>query len=164
VIRVRCALALLLPLLSLAACGGGSGIPPVPRVWDQAALHAAFLAGGTSPDACKDSNPAGLPCNYFVDTGFVTHDDGSKHDVLQIKLAFTEGQGSAYITTDFWRDWNEIWIEPMYVLVTEWNAEDPEQNRLPAVPGGTEPSGPIFTVGTGSKFYSPYHRVVYVEV
>jgi hypothetical protein len=145
------------------ACGGGSG-PAVPRFWDQATLHDAFMAGGTSPDACAASNPGALPCNYFIDRGGVADGAGATRDVLQIKLAFSEHDVSAYITTDFWQDWNEIWLQPMYVLVTGWNAMDPEQNRLPAAPGSTMPSGPIFTVGTHSAFYSPYHAVTYVEV
>ena len=160
--RTGRALALLLGLAW--GCGGGSGATPVPRFWDQATLHAAFLAGGTSPDACAASNPAGLPCNYFIDGGGVADGAGATRDVLQIKLAFSEHDASAYITTDFWQDWNEIWVEPMYVLVTKWNAADPEQNRLPSAPGSSIPSGPIFSVGTGSAFYSPYHAVTYVEV
>ena len=26
-----------------------------------------------------------------------------------------------YMTTDFWANYNQIWLEPMYILVTAWN-------------------------------------------
>jgi len=162
VVRIRRALPLLLSVVS--ACAGGSGDAPVPRFWSQRSLHDEYLRGRTSPDACRTTNPGSLPCNYFVDAGRVAN-DGVQRDVLQIKLTFTEHGPSAYITTDFWENWNEIWVEPMYVLVWRWNAADPEQNRLPSSPNNPKvPAGPIFTVGPDSAFYSPYHQVTYVEV
>ncbi len=35
-----------------------------------------------------------------------------------------------YITTDFWANYPQIWLEPMYILVTAWNAQPPANNRL----------------------------------
>jgi len=114
-------------------------------------LQASFHAGST----CV--NPAGLPCNYFVNAGV------TGNDVLQFKLAFSEGQPMGYITTDFWANYPEIWLEPMYILVTAWNADLPANNRLKN-PDTMKATGPIFSIGPQSAFYSPFWQVFYVEV
>ncbi len=101
-------------------------------------------------------NPAGLDCNYFVDKG------ANGNEVLQFKLAFAEGQPMAYITTDFWANYAQIWLEPMYFLVTAWNDQAPKANRLRDANGNL--TGPIFSIGPQSAFYSPFWRVFYVEV
>ena len=110
-----------------------------------------------SSHARSCSNPGGLPCNYFVAAGAMSN------DVLQFKLAFSEGQPMGYITTDFWANYPEIWLEPMYILVTAWNAQLPANNRLMNPATGTT-TGPIFSIGPQSAFYSPFWQVFYVEV
>jgi hypothetical protein len=100
-------------------------------------------------------NPAGLDCNYFVAAGL------SGGDVLQYKPAFSEHQPMGYITTDFWANYNQIWLEPMYILVTAWNNKAPGANRL--LDDAGKPSWPIFSIGPQSAFYSPYWQVFYVE-
>jgi hypothetical protein len=142
---------LLAPLLTLslasAACGGPAPAPH--RLWTMADLQ--FESRRADCD-----NPAGLPCNYFVRTA-------SDHDYLVFKLAFAESQPMAYMTTDFWANYDRIWLQPMYFLVTKWDQEAPLTNRLKEADGVT-PAGPIFSVGTGSAFYSPFWSVFYVEV
>jgi hypothetical protein len=141
---------MLLPLLLASACGGGPDPKTPPsRIWTMADLQASFR----SDPICD--NPAGLPCSYFVAAGM----DG--HDVLQLKPCFAEGEAAAYITTDFWSDWNPILLEPMYFLVTKWDQNLPAANRLKTA--DDLPAGPIFSVGPGSAFYSPYWQVFYVE-
>jgi hypothetical protein len=68
----------------------------------------------------------------------------------------------AYITTDFWANYDRIWLQPMYYLVTAWNQNAPATNRLRRADDTL--AGPIFSVGPHSAFYSPYWQVIYVEV
>ena len=67
-----------------------------------------------------------------------------------------------YITTDFWANYPQIWLEPMYILVTAWNDKPPGANRLRDENG--DPSPPIFSIGTQSAFWSPFWQTFYVEV
>lgn len=143
---------LLAPLLTLtlasAACGGSAPAPN--RLWSMADLQ-------LESKRADCANPAGLACNYFVRTA-------SDHDYLVLKLAFAEGQPMAYMTTDFWANYDRIWLQPMYFLVTKWDQEAPLANRLKEADGSMIPAGPIFSVGPGSVFYSPFWSVFYVEV
>ena len=143
-------LPLLAPLVLAASSCGDANLAPAQRLWTMADLQ---LSSGQNP--C--TNPADLPCHYFVDKGV----DGN--DVLQFKLAFSEGQPMGYMTTDFWANYDRIWLEPMYILVTAWNNDPPAKNRLTLEDGKTV-TGPIFSVGPKSAFYSPYWQVFYVEV
>ena len=143
-------LSILPAVLLTAACDNGNPAP-APRLWTMAELQQSFHQGS----AC--SNPGGLPCNTFVDASA----DGTR-DVLQFKLAFAEGQPAAYLTTDFWDNYDRIWLEPMYILVTAWNDAPPAMNRLKRDDGNV--AGPIFSIGPQSTFYSPYWQVFYVEV
>jgi hypothetical protein len=116
-------------------------------------LQLSFQQGGNTTNCV---NPAGLPCNYFVGTGT------SGQPVLQFKPAFSEGQPMGYITTDFWANYPQIWLEPMYILVTAWNDKAPGANRLRDQ--NNQPSPPIFSIGTQSAFWSPFWQTFYVEV
>ena len=107
------------------------------------------------PGPCD--NPAALRCDYFVRSSAT-----QAKDVLVFKLAFAEGQPMGYMTTDFWANYDRIWVQPMYFLVTKWDAEAPAANRLQE-PDGT-PAGAIFSVGPDSAFYSPFWSVFYVVV
>jgi hypothetical protein len=142
---------LLLALLAPACVE--SSARPVPRLWTMADLQRSWEEAKLL-EPCD--NPAGLECGYFVSDGV------TGTDILHLKLSFSEGAPVAYITTDFWRDYDQIWLQPMYFLVTSWDPENPGANRL-LKPDGTV-TGPIFGVGPGSAFYSPYWQVYYVEV
>ena len=83
--------------------------------------------------------------------------------MLVFKLAFAEGEPMGYITTDFWANYDRIWLQPMYFLVTKWDELAPKVNRL-TEEGTMTPVGPIFSVGPDSAFYSPFWSVFYVEV
>ena len=139
-----------LATVGVVACGDATPAP-AQRLWTMADLQLSSHQG----TAC--SNPGGLPCTYFVDRGA-----DQVHDVLQFKLAFGEGAPIGYMTTDFWANYDRIWLQPMYFLVTAWNRDAPAVNRLAAEGGGL--TGPIFSVGPASPFYSPYWQIVYVEV
>lgn len=102
-------------------------------------------------------NPATLDCKYFVNKGV-----GDEGPTLQYKPAFSESQPMGYITTDFWANYPQIWLEPMYILVTAWNASPPAANRLRDEM--SNPSPPIFSIGLQSAFWSPFWQTYYVEV
>ncbi len=136
-------------LLSAASCGQPSQSATSQRLWTMVDLEASYRGGST----CV--NPAGLPCDYFVSAG-------TNGDSLQFKPAFSEGQPMGYITTDFWANYPQIWLEPMYILVTAWNTSPPAANRLLDEMGN--PSPPIFSIGLQSAFWSPFWQTFYVEV
>jgi len=141
----------LLPLLLTAvSCGSGTPAASAQRLWSMADLQRAFEGAGPC------DNPAGLPCNYLVDRGV------NGNEVLQFKLAFSEGEPMGYITTDFWSNYTQIWLEPMYILVTAWNDKAPKDNRLLDENGVM--TGPIFSIGPQSAFWSPFWQVFYVVV
>jgi hypothetical protein len=137
-------------LLSAASCGQPPRAGASQRLWTSADLQASFHGGST----CV--NPANLPCDYFVAQGV------NQSDVLQFKAAFSESQPMGYITTDFWANYPQIWLEPMYILVTAWNDKAPGANRL--LDENSQPSPPIFSIGTQSAFWSPFWQTFYVVV
>ena len=148
----------LVPLLTLAlswaVAAGACGGPPVAtpsRLWTMADLQDESHRGDCD-------NPAGLGCQYFVMPSAT-----QAKDVLVFKLAFSEGQPMGYMTTDFWANYDRIWVQPLYFLVTAWNQAAPMSNRLKESDGVT-PAGAIFSVGPDSAFYSPFWSVFYVEV
>jgi hypothetical protein len=59
---------------------------------------------------------------------------------LTIFPAFSEGDTAAYMTTEVWENFDEIWVQPLYVDLSGQNA-------------------PIFGVDSGSRFYSPYWQI-----
>jgi hypothetical protein len=138
-------------LLVAASCGQPTPAGASQRLWTSADLQASFRGGST----CV--NPAFLPCDYFVAKGA-----GDEGDVLQFKAAFSESAPMGYITTDFWANYPQIWLEPMYILVTAWNDKAPGANRLLDENG--KPSPPIFSIGAHSAFWSPFWQTFYVEV
>jgi len=74
------------------------------------------------------------------------------HDYLVFKLAFAEGEPRGYLTTDFWDNYDRIWLQPMYFLVTKWDQQAPLANRLRV--GDQTGGNRIFSVGPDSAFYS----------
>jgi len=79
---------------------------------------------------------------------------------LQLALGDTrtDGYRSAYVTTELWAHFAEVWVQPAYVPVTGWNADGTPVRLL-------GPDGhwhPIFSVGPHSAFYSPFWQIVYV--
>ena len=54
---------------------------------------------------------------------------------------------------EVWAYFDEVWVQPWYVLVTAWDAKSPTQNRAKTMDGMNAP--PVFDVGPKSRFYSP---------
>ncbi len=74
---------------------------------------------------------------------------------LNVLATFSEGRPGAYTVSEIWLGYDEVWIQPLYVLVTDWDEA-----------GGhfLEGAKPIFGVGAKTRFYSPFWQVFFVEV
>ena len=78
-------------------------------------------------------------------------------DGVNVIPSFVEGKPAAYLTTEFWVNWTPLWLQPLYVPVTEWSADAPLSHLLPG-------AAPTFSVDVASTFYSPYWQVIYAVV
>lgn len=134
-------------LLALTACDAGPHAPAT-SILTLSSLRAGFAAMPTEPLGAGQSQifSGGFTPAYFL----------ASANEIKIAAAFTEGQPSAYTTTDIWVNFPEVWAQPLYIFISPGGAAAPEANRLP-LPW-------IVSLGTGSAFWSPYFRVFYVEV
>ena len=136
----------LLAILALAACEQPAA--PLPsRPWTTFDLQRAYNTQ-TRVLVGVEGAPDGFPHDAFVKGG---------QPLIPISSAFTEGGFSPYITTNLWANFPEVWVQPMYILVTGWNAEKHDWDRLPG-------AGWIYTVSEQSRFHSPFWRVYWAEV
>jgi hypothetical protein len=108
------------------------------------------------PVAPSASFPGGFPASMFLKKT-------DKGAVINVIPAFSEGQPAAFIATELWVNYPEIWAQPWYFLVTAWNSASPQSNRLKEADGMTN-TPPLFDVGPKSKFYSPFWQVFYALV
>ncbi|MGC4114242.1 MAG: hypothetical protein QM765_06410 [Myxococcales bacterium] len=81
----------------------------------------------------------------------------SAFDGLTVFPAYSEGAPAAYVVAEVWTDWTPMWIQPLYVPVTEWDSANPGSKRV-------EGALPVFSVGDRSTFYSPYWIVYWAVV
>jgi hypothetical protein len=138
---------LALMLSAIAGCDAGPR-PPATALLTLASLRAGFQA---APD-----NPLGVGLSSVFGGGFAPGYFLASKDEIKIASAFTDGQPSAYTTTDIWVNFPEVWAQPLYVFISTGGAAAPAEHQLD-LPW-------IVSVGTGSAFWSPYFRVSYVEV
>ncbi len=92
-------------------------------------MQASYLADPQAPIGAGLSSvfTAGFPASYFL----------SAPDRIRFSPVYTDGQQMAYMTTDVWVNFREIWLQPLYVFVSAWN------ERPPRPPGGrTSPGWP----------------------
>jgi hypothetical protein len=131
---------------ALAACDVPR--PPSPQLWTLFDVQALYAAGadGTYAIATAAGLPGGVALGSMLDP--------ADPSVLTVQPAFAEAYPVGYVTTEVWAYFDEIWAQPMYVPVTGWSGGMAQ--------GVSE--RPIFTVGAGSRFYSPFWRMIYVEV
>jgi len=104
-----------------------------------------------------------------IAAGYALPDGIDPHEILELAAdgtatlriipAFSEGAPAAYVMPELWGDFYDVWVQPWYVLITAWDANNPGQNRARQTDGSAAP--PIFDVGPGSLFYSPLWRVSY---
>ncbi|HEY7371969.1 MAG TPA: hypothetical protein VIF57_07295 [Polyangia bacterium] len=122
-----------------------------PRLWTLFDLRAALAAGG--PVAVVPSRPQGIDAREVL----APADGGGA--TLKVIPAYSEGQPAAYVMPEVWTDFDEVWVQPWYVLVTAWDQQNPMQNRAKTADGMNAPA--VFDVGPHSLFYSPLWTVYY---
>jgi hypothetical protein len=143
-------------LLALSACSQAPA-PPAARldtVFDVEALY----AGGATPDdalAPDEGLPGGFPIGN-VTTGPAVAPAGP---ALTIRPGFAEGYPITYVTTEVWSNYAQVWMQPAYVPITGFDASGAPMKLADAA--GWHP---IFSVGPGSGFYSPFWQIVYFQV
>jgi hypothetical protein len=133
--------------LTLGACQQPAA-PLASRPWTMFDLQAAYDVEGAKVLEGVEGFPQGFPPSAFIK---------SRQPVIPISPAFTEEGFSPYITTNLWANFPEVWIQPMYILVTDWDPETHDWKRLGNAPW-------IYTVGETSRFHSPFWRVYYAKV
>src|SRR6188508_1558450 len=132
----------------MAAACSQPDAPPSPAVFtlfDVKALYDEQLPP-TTRIAVDSSLPGGIPIDQLMSA------DGA----LKVHPTWAEGYGAAYVVTEVWTDFDELWVQPAYVPVTGWA----QGVRDPLI----KPWQPIFSVGPGSRFYSPFWQIVFVDV
>jgi hypothetical protein len=130
-----------------------------PELWTMFDIRAARTEA--RPVAPTASFPYGLP-DLFLKTAA----DGAT--VLKINPAFSEGNAAAFVMPEVWLNFDIVWVQPWYVLLTAWNEKAPNANRW-KVPDGKTPDGtvnvpPVWDVSHHSLFYSPLWLVFYAVV
>jgi hypothetical protein len=141
----------LLLLALLVACEK----PPAPAPsgqWTLFELDRA-RARGEAVLVGAEAVESGLPSTLFIQRA----SGGGLGPVVPLVPAITEGAPSPYVTTNVWANFPEVWVQPMYILVTHWDANTGTWARLPGAKW-------IFTVGPGSRFHSPFWQVYWAVV
>jgi hypothetical protein len=134
---------------ALAACDAPR--PAAPDLWtlfDVQALYGANKQGG---DAIAVD--AGLPGGVALEKLLAPTDRTTMFE----RGTLVEGYPGSYLTTEVWSQFDEVWLQPMYIPVVGWEGNVPQ----PLTTGG---STWIFSVGPGSRFYSPFWQMVYFDV
>ncbi|HUJ27808.1 MAG TPA: hypothetical protein VLW85_17405 [Myxococcales bacterium] len=122
--------------LLLAACGA----PPPPDPWTLWTIDSLALRGDPSVVPANGTLPFFAPPYPAVGSG--THVQASTNPGLTIFPAFSEGQTAAYMTTEIWQNFDVVWVQPLYIDLSG-------QNK------------PIFGVGAGTRFYSPFWQIFF---
>jgi hypothetical protein len=130
---------------ALAACQAPAPAPPAAWV-TLTGMQAAYDADPQAPIGAGLSRvfTAGFPPDYFL----------SARDRIRLSSAYTEGQQTAYMTTDLWVNFPEVWLQSLYVFVSAWD-ERPQRATWLDIPW-------VATISEGSAFWSPFWRVYYV--
>lgn len=134
----------------MAACSQAPA-PPAAKLWTLFDVQALYASGATAdtPVAAPSELPGGIPIGRLLDP----------QGALFQRRGFAETYEVTYATTEVWRGYPQVWTQPMYVPATGWVDGAPQILR--------DDSGawhPIFSVGRGSGFYSPFWKTIYFDV
>lgn len=121
------------------------------RLWTLFDLAEIFEADPQARVAAGPGFPAGLPVTYFLTAG----SDADTPAELAVSSGFVEGRPAKYMTTELWANFDEVWVQPLYLVVGS-------DGRWPATPDVREPW--VFGVGPRSLFYSPFWQVFGFQV
>jgi hypothetical protein len=116
---------------------------------------AALVSSPSPPKAVAAGY--GLPGGMRLDR--IINQSGND-SVLAVRDTFTEGYRSAYVTTEVWGGFDEVWAQPMYIAVERYDADGTPHWRA----GKSGVWRPVFGVGPDSAFYSPYWKMIGFEV
>jgi hypothetical protein len=135
---------------ALAACDVTR--PANPRLWTLFDVEALYANNAQPTDAiATDAGlPGGIALSSLLD---------KEQKTLTVLPTWAEGYAAAYVTTEVWAHFGEVWAQPMYVPITGWSDGTP--TRVMDADGKWHP---IFSVGPASRFYSPFWQMIYVVV
>jgi hypothetical protein len=133
-------------------------IQPNPRLITLFDLQRALAEGGWFVSLRE--HPIGFAASELLTP---TPDGGATLNVLP---AFSEGDAAAFVVPEVFVDYAEIWAQPWYFLVTEWDARSPMSKRLMRMNemGMMVGTPPIFDPHYKSRFYSPFWQLFYAVV
>jgi len=136
-------------LCALAGCDVPG--PAAPRLWTLFDVDALYAAGAQGSDgiAIDAGLPDGVSLGSMLEPGTST---------LYVHPSWAEGYSTGYVTTEVWAHFDQIWVQPMYLPAIASSA------GLTPVRDDAGNLHPIFSVGPGSAFYSPFWQVFYVGV
>ncbi len=130
---------------ALAACSQAPA-PPAARLWTLADLE-QLSASGASAVATDSSLPGGIPLSRILAGGG-----------LYERPSLADGYAASYVTTEVWTNYEQVWVQPMYVPVSGWVNGKPQ-----IITGQNGAWWPIFSVGPSSAFYSPFWQAIYFD-
>ena len=119
-------------LLLAAACTA----PPPPDPWTLKTIDTL-----ASPEVIGPGGDLPFLRSPYPPVGSKTGKQQATQAGLTVFPAFSEGKPAAYMTTEVWENFDEVWAQPLYVDVTGHDA-------------------PIFGIDASSRFYSPYWQIL----
>ena len=143
-------------LIALGACSQAPAPPAAAKLFTLFDVQALYSGGAPGDQAVADNDglPGGILLKLILDR---PASDGSL--TLAARSAWSDNQLVAFLTTEVWVNYPQVWMQPVYVPVTRTSTDGPLQFL-----GGTSQPIPIFSVGPASAFYSPFLQIVYAEV
>ncbi len=158
------ALSLVAALLS-PGCGprGDEDAPAelAPRTWTLRHLRDRAVAGRALPGGAAATDwvtPRGRPLpQWSPPYQRLAQLQAERQDGFNVLPAFSEGRPAAFAVLEVWNRVPEVWVQPWYVLVTAYDAANPDAHRLAG-------ALPLVDIGEDSVFYSPFWELTYVVV
>ena len=148
--------------LAAACVLAGCGLPASPRHARLYTFTELTALADSPPPSGTFAEDAGVPGGLRIaDYVSVDATDPAQHD-LTLRSTWTETYRSAYATGELWTGFDEVWVQPVYVAITGFDKTTGQPLKAPDM--DTKTWSPIFTVGAGSAFYSPFWRTFYFEV
>jgi hypothetical protein len=140
--------------IALTAVGACSQAPATPaaKLWTLADIEAFYAAGAPSTKAIAADTelPGGIEIGHILDPATLA---------LFSRPAVADKYNVTYATTEVWARYPQVWVQPMYVPVSGW------VDGVPTKLKGTDNAWhPVFSVGPGSAFYSPFWQAFYFTV
>jgi len=144
------AIVLCLAGLGLFGCDDAANQGKPVKLLSLFALGSRLDATASSAGTDADVLPTGVSAALYT-----RGPAGSATFSLNVSPIFVEGGVAAYVAAESWLGFDEVWLQPMYVLA----ATDDAGSLSPIV---GQP--PVFSVGPESGFYSPFWGTTFATV